>query len=164
MAERPLAQLMAGVGFRIHPSLVKTANPARLAEWRRVLDEYNDAADAVTTIEIALPPDDQVQLRVEQATGASVVRIAMKTLEPLLAEYGETIRHMVRIDREAPARGFEALDYAKRVVHDEGADVLRAQLRAVAPIAIDDARHLFTLVFLVASDLPEELVRYHRRH
>lgn len=161
---RALAELMAGVGFRIHPSLVKTANPSRLAEWRRVLDEYNDAGLASTIIEIALPPDDHLQLRVEQPAGASVARVAMRTLNPLLAEYGETIRHMVRIDREAPARGFEALDYAKRVVHDEGADLLRAQLRAIVSLEIDDARHLFTLVFLVASDLPEELVRYHRRH
>lgn len=155
---------MGDVGFRIHPALVKTANPARLAEWKRVLDEYNEAGDAPVVIEIALPPDDHVQFRVEQASGPTLVRVTTRTLEPLLAEYAETIRHMVRIDREAPARGFEALDYAKRVVHDEGADLLRAQLRAVVPLEIDDARHLFTLVFLVASDLPEELVRYHRRH
>ena len=56
------------------------------------------------------------------------------------------------------------IDYAKRIVHDDAAAFLRESLADVVQMDLSDARRLFTLIFLVGTDLPETLVRYHRRH
>jgi uncharacterized protein (UPF0262 family) len=81
-----------------------------------------------------------------------------------VAEYTATISQLAHVDREAPVRGFEALDYAKRVVHDDAAAALKDALASVVRMDLADARRIFTLFFLLATDLPEELVRYHRFH
>ena len=161
--------------IRLHGALWKTVPSTRADEWRRALDELNhsntieaesiDAGDE-PALEIVRPPDGSYQLRVYRDGFDLIERI---TLDPerlgyLFDEYGATIRQMVHVDREAPVRGFEALDYAKRVVHDEAADFLMDTVAQKLSVELRDARRLFTLIFLVGTDLPEKLVRYHRMH
>jgi uncharacterized protein (UPF0262 family) len=66
------------------------------------------------------------------------------------------------------SRDWESLDYAKKLVHDEAGGRIRKALRPhlVEGEAVDLklARRLFTIVFLVAQDLPAELVTRHRSH
>jgi hypothetical protein len=156
---------VVNVDLLVHPALWRTAAPERAADWRRVLEEFNvSRARGLETvsIEIVELPELGVAMRVGEE--GALVTLPGPERDRHFADYGETIAHMVRLDREAPVRGFEALDYAKRTIHDEAAGWLIDVLRPVAVLDLPVARRLFTMLFLVASDLPEELVRYHRRH
>lgn len=160
---------------RLHGGLWRSVPAARREEWVRSLDELNAGNDLALlapsaadepALEIVRLPSGAFQLR---AYTDAFERAGAVTLDPdrvamLFAEYSTTIRQMVHVDGDAPARGFEALDYAKRVVHDEAGDYV---LEALAPLVYcdkEDARRLFTLLFLIGGDLPENLVRYHRFH
>jgi uncharacterized protein (UPF0262 family) len=61
-------------------------------------------------------------------------------------------------------RDWEALDMAKKGVHDEAGMRIRKALRPHLEVDLKLARRIFTLVFLVVSDIPAELVKRHRRH
>ncbi len=159
---------------RLHGALWKRVPEPRAAEWRRALDELNIANDiemvgdpvSEPALELVRPPDDSFHVRVyrDGFELVSSVELDVAAVEGFFEEYSATIRQMVHVDREAPVRGFEAIDYAKRVVHDEAASFLRESLEQTVQMDLPDARRLFTLIFLVGTDLPEALVRYHRRH
>lgn len=160
---------------RLHGSLWKTASPRRAEEWHRALDELNahngiafaDGAPCDdAAIEVVCPPDGSYLIRTwsDGIRPGATITLAAAQLAEHFDDYGTTIRQMVHVDREAPVRGFEALDYAKRVVHDEAAAFISESLAPLVMMDLADARRLFTLVFLVGTDIPEELVRYHRMH
>jgi hypothetical protein len=161
------------IEVRLHGALWKRAAEKRADEWRRALAEINatNAARLVApvedpSLEFVRPPDGSFRVRV-YASGYELVEehvLDPARVQELFDDYGATIRQLVHVDREAPVRGFEAIDYAKRVIHDEAAAFLRESLQSVVLLDLADARRLFTLVFLIGTDLPEELVRYHRRH
>lgn len=161
---------------RLHGALWKEVGAARAAEWRRSLDEVNahnalrarpafDLGDE-PALELLRRPEGHycVRLYRDGTERAHEVALDPQQIAGFFAEYAATIERMVHVDREAPARGFETLDYAKRLVHDEAAGWLRDAMDACLACTLDDARRLFTLLFLVGTDLPEALVRYHRRH
>lgn len=159
---------------RLHGALWKRVTSTRAEEWRRALDELNQdnsitpVGDAIEepAIELVRPPDGSYHIRIYQEGFDRVgsVELDRTSMESYFSDYSATISQMVHVDREAPVRGFEAIDYAKRVVHDEAAGFLRESLEGLVDIDLADARRFFTLVFLVGTDLPEALVRYHRRH
>ena len=161
--------------IRLHGALWREASPARRREWERSLEELNagngleavglSAADE-PALELVRLPDGTFQARTYRGAfdRHATVALDISGLAPLFDDYAATIRQMVHVDSDAPVRGFEALDYAKRVVHDEAAEFLARSMGAIANVPFEDARRLFTLIFLIAGDLPEELVRYHRRH
>jgi len=161
------------VEVRIHGALWREAVDSVAEEWRRTLRELN-ASNAIAfvdaaedpALEIVRPPSGAFVLRLyaEGYQRLAEVDITSPALQAHFEEYALTIRHMVRIDREAPARGFEALDYAKRVVHDEAAAYLIEATQGLLRLNLADARGLFTLLFLVGSDIPAAWVRYHRAH
>jgi uncharacterized protein (UPF0262 family) len=165
------------IEVRLHGALWKSATASRSEEWRRSLTELNTlnallvlgpqwaSADDVA-LELVRPPTGEFVFRlyVDGWTCVATMPLPADAIGTAFSEYDTTIRQMVHVDKQAPVRGFEALDYAKRVVHDEAAAVIIAALDEVLETSLDDARRLFTLVFLVGTDLPESLVRYHRRH
>lgn len=159
---------------RIHGALWKRATTRRAGEWRHSLEELN-ASNAIepvdgtiedAALELVRPPDDGYRIRLYRDGFDLVEDIELDRgmVQGFFDEYAATIRQLVHVDREAPVRGFEAIDYAKRVIHDEAASFLRETLDGVVRLELSDARRLFTLIFLVGTDLPEALVRYHRRH
>lgn len=160
------------IELRLHGALWRTVGAERSREWTRALDEFNATNGATTTLadrawlELVEPPDGPVQVRLHDEDHVEVgrVQLARDVLAEHLDEYGAVIRQMVHVDREAPVRGFEALDYAKRIVHDEAGAWLVEALEPLARLDLADARRLFTVLFLVETDLPEHLVRYHRMH
>lgn len=159
------SEFVVNIDLLVHPSLWRSASAERAADWRRVLEEFNVARNRsreTVTIEIVELPEHGVAMRIGEE--GSIVTLPQAEREQHFSDYGDTISNMVRIDREAPVRGFEALDYAKRTIHDEAAAWLMELLRGRVELDLATARRLFTMLFLVASDLPEELVRYHRRH
>lgn len=159
---------------RLHGALWKRVGEHRAAEWRRALDELNLANEIALVgeaveepaLELVRPPDGSYHVRVYRDGFELLADIALDpaSVADFFDEYGATITQMVHVDREAPVRGFEAIDYAKRVVHDEAAGFLRETLEQTVTMPLSDARRLFTLIFLVGTDLPEAMVRYHRRH
>jgi hypothetical protein len=160
---------------RVHGSLWGAASPARAAEWRRAIAEFNAdnavASDSIApapgaAIELVRPPGGFFHVRIYGDPNELVATVPLEppTVEAHFREYAETIRHLRRLDLEAPVRGIEAVDYAKRVVHDEAGDYLRKALRPWVTVSVDDARRLFTLLFLVGSDLPDDALGFHRRH
>lgn len=160
------------IELRLHGALWRTVAPARAREWTTALDEFN-ATNAATSphaerawLELVRHPDGLVQLRLHGEDHAELGRVDLDraALAEQLDEYGGVIRQMVHVDRDAPVRGFEALDYAKRVVHDEAGAWLVECAEPLAHLDLADARRLFTVLFLVETDLPEHLVRYHRMH
>lgn len=159
--------------LRLHGAIWRSADDRRDA-WKRALDELN--ADNV----LRAPPwdDDDLSLEIVRLpSGAFLLRLYKDVFERLgevaldidalhtvFQDYAQTIRHMVHVHEDAPARGFESLDHAKRVVHDEAAVVIRDAMTPLIEITDDDARRLFTLLFLIGGDLPEEMVRFHLYH
>ena len=75
-------------------------------------------------------------------------------------ERDEVIERIVAAD----SGRFDALDYGKKIVHDEGGETLSELLEDLVKLELSTARHLFTLLFLLRTDLPGQVVRYHRRH
>lgn len=160
---------------RLHGGLWRSVQAARRDEWVTSLDELNggntlalvDVADAdEPAMEIVRLPSGAFHLRTYADAFERVGEVTLDSerLEALFADYSTTIRQMVHVDGDAPARGFEALDYAKRVVHDEAGEFVVQALAPIVQCGKEDARRLFTLLFLIGGDLPANLVRYHRFH
>ena len=160
------------VEVTLHGALWRGAEEARREEWRRMIEEINadnevdPRAPGEFSLELVRLPGGSFQWRLNRDFFERVDAVVLDEarLDVLFEDYASTIRQMVRMDRDAPARGFESMDYAKRVVHDEAADYLLGALQPMVSLRAEDARRLFTLIFLVGGDLPAELVRYHRAH
>lgn len=162
------------IELRLHGAIWKNGGDRR-QEWQRTLDELN--ADNGLIPLVGEPSDDVSLEIVRLPSGAFLFRlyedvferlgevaVSFEDLEQLFSDYAQTIRHMVHVEQDAPVRGFESLDYAKRVVHDEAGSFIETALSSLLTLTKDDARRVFTLLFLIAGDLPERLVRFHRFH
>lgn len=159
--------------LRLHGAIWRSQD-ARRDAWERALDEFN--ADNVVTA--PQWPDKDLSLEiVRMPTGAFLLRLYedvferlhefrldQQALHDVFEDYAQTIRHMVHMHEDAPARGFESLDHAKRIVHDEAAALMQQSVQPILNLPSDDARRLFTLLFLIGGDLPEHLVRFHLYH
>ena len=160
---------------RIHASLWNGISELRAAEWRRTLGEINSANRFVpvsfspgseSALELVRPPRAGYQFRVYRDVDeiAATVQLAPTETDAFVAEYSSAIQHMLGLRSGADPQGLEAVDYAKRVIHDEAAAYMREVTRPALGMTLEDARRLFTLVYLVASDLPDEaLGLLHRR-
>lgn len=158
----------------LHGALWRAASPGRADEWRRVLDELAqmnsiaavDAEVSGAALELLQTPDGEWQFRLlhDGVRRGATCPIPGGLFETHLDEYRTIIERLAHMGRDAPVRGFEALDYAKRVVHDDAAATLMEALQGLVRMELVDARRLFTLFFLASTDLPESLVRYHRYH
>ena len=112
-------------------------------------------------------------LTVHQGTGKSIeihitgtgdfppIVLSESTLKPHFRDYRRVIEHLVR-STSTGTRQMETLDYAKKLTHDEAGEMVQDSLEPHVTISHAQARRLFTLIFLVASELPEPLVTKHR--
>lgn len=158
--------------FRIAEALWDGARKDREEEWSHALLDLNAEHDGhLPMITIGRRDDGGAELVVTRATadGAGqedvAVALTFDMLRDNFRDYREVIGRLARADAGAwGMRDWETLDYAKKLVHDEAGGRIRRALRPVLPIDLKLARRLFTLVFLVAADIPAELVTRHRRH
>lgn len=162
------------IELRLHGAIWKGAGERR-GEWQRMLDELN-AENSLASVQALEAEDLSIEIvRMPSGTFAfrlyadvferlDTVTLDAEVLDTHFRDYAQTIRHMVHVQSDAPARGFESLDYAKRVVHDEAGELMQSALSLMLTMTKEDARRLFTLLFLIAGDLPEHLVRFHRFH
>lgn len=151
--------------FRLDPRLYEGATAAREQEWRLALTDLNRDADGEEpTLTVTRRPDGLVELLVSGRPGAREDRIALtrELMRSHFRDYRQVIERLAR-SQSAELAALETLDYAKKVVHDEAGEVLARVLSTAVALPHALARRLFTLVFLVSTELPEALVRRHRR-
>jgi uncharacterized protein (UPF0262 family) len=138
----------------------------RISEWKRALQELSQ--------ESAIKPKKQLQNpKLEILTRGDLgftfrlhadgelainVEVRKRHLQPYFESYREVIEHLLKPNS---TYGFEALDYGKKLAHDEAAEFLQAALRDHLEIAHATARRLFTLLFLLGNDIPWAQVRTH---
>lgn len=103
------------------------AGPYRLLmairDRRLVVDIAQESGDKVTEFHLSLGPLRQV----------------IKDYDQICASYFEAVKRL-------PPSQIEAIDMARRGIHNEGARVLQERLEGKAEIDLDTARRLFTLI------------------
>lgn len=106
--------------------------PYRLAlairDRRLVFDIAADAGDRVAEFHLSLGPFRQV----------------VKDYFQICESYFEAVKHL------APSQ-IEAIDMARRGIHNEGARVVQERLDGKAALDIDTARRLFTLICVLQT-------------
>ncbi|HRE92082.1 MAG TPA: UPF0262 family protein [Myxococcota bacterium] len=154
--------------FRIDDALWDGNRPDREREWQDALLDLNlehDGHPPVLTLGRAA--DGGATITIERATGeVNAVHLSFDLLRDPFRDYREVIARLARADGGSfGMRDWESLDYAKKLVHDDAGHRLRKALRPhLEHIDMKLARRLFTIIFLVAVDLPAELVTRHRQH
>jgi uncharacterized protein (UPF0262 family) len=91
-------------------------------------------------------------------------RLLWSSLRIPLKEYQEVIEGIVQVGTAGGRGRYEAMDYGKKVVHDEAGELLQELLEEIVEIPLSTARRLFTLLFLLKTELPSHMVQYHRSH
>lgn len=158
---------------RLHVSLVRDLGRGRLAEAERVMAEYapweetravGEGCASAETLEVVRLPEGELELRLLDRDGAALRRIRVDGdgLRKCFAEYHEAIRAMEEIGRTMPAHSAEAIEYARRVVHDESALWLRKQVRPDLDLSLHNARGLFTLIFVACAEQGDAAIPAHR--
>ncbi len=160
--------------FRIADGLWDGVRPEREREWQHALMDLNAEHDGHAPVfTIHRREDGGAAIVLAFSEGDErVAELSFDLLRDPFRDYREIIARLARADGGTLGmRDWESLDYAKKLVHDEAAarirKALRPHLAAVEGhlgIDLKLARRLFTLVFLVACDIPAELVTRHRRH
>lgn len=157
--------------FRIADTLWDGTRPDREEEWRHALLDLNhehDGEPPLLTFDRA--EDGGAVVRIERAEGPpSEIGLSFDLLRDPFRDYREVIQRLARSSAGAfGSREWESLDYAKKLVHDDAGlrikKALRPHLREGEVVDLKLARRLFTLIFLIAQDLPRELVTRHRGH
>lgn len=94
-----------------------------IRERRLVVDIAQENGERVTAFHLSLGPFRQV----------------VKDYDQICASYFEAVKRL-------PTSQIEAIDMARRGIHNEGARVLQERLEGKAEIDLDTARRLFTLI------------------
>jgi uncharacterized protein (UPF0262 family) len=94
-----------------------------IRERRLVIDVASEAAEPLTAFHLSLGPFRQV----------------VKDYYQICGSYFEAVKRL-------PPSQIEAIDMARRGIHNEGARILQERLDGKAEIDIDTARRLFTLI------------------
>lgn len=153
--------------YRIDPTVLSRITSDRRRELEEALLDLEAEDDGQPpTVVVGVLPDGGLAFAVEAADGGvTAVPLPYTRVARLFREYRDVIQRLARSDLGSfGMRDFETLDYAKKLVHDEAGALLKKTLRTAASLDLAQARRLFTLTFLLSSDLPEEVIRTHRRH
>ena len=148
--------------FRIEPTLYGTVSESREREWQLALTELNyDVDGEPPTLMVCRREDGGIDVRIENDTVIGVIAMSYDRLKRHFRDYRRVIEQLVR-STSTGTRQFETLDYAKKLVHDEAGDTVAEAFEGHIELGHDTARKLFTLIFLLTSELPEALVTRHR--
>jgi uncharacterized protein (UPF0262 family) len=99
----------------------------------------------------------RVRLRVEESRLAielidvsdqevDTIRIGLTRFRRLIRDYFQICESYFRAVRSSDPRGLEAIDMARRGIHNEGAELLTECLEGKVEVDFDTARRLFTLI------------------
>lgn len=87
-----------------------------------------------------------LDVRLEDGLGQAKVLMSLTPLRKIIKDYFLICENYYKAIRSAPPSQIEALDMARRALHDEGATTLRERLAGKIETDFDTARRLFTLV------------------
>jgi uncharacterized protein (UPF0262 family) len=144
-----------------------TTTPAREQEWQQALMDINVKHDGEPPdITLARRDDGGATLHLSGLSEVTIeVALSFDMLRDHFRDYRDVIARIARATAGSfGMRDYEALDMAKKGVHDEAGLRIRKALRPHLEIDLKLARRIFTLVFLVLADIPADLVTRHRRH
>lgn len=85
-------------------------------------------------------------ITLEDATPHGKVHLSLTPLRKVVKDYFLICESYYKAIRTAPPHQIEALDMARRALHDEAARTLQARLEGKIETDFDTARRLFTLV------------------
>jgi uncharacterized protein (UPF0262 family) len=147
---------MALRDFRIDEDTWASATPLRRAEWRTAIDDLRDAALSPRfTGRYALLTADASAMRLDFLDDVGdvheTVTVPLTVLEPHVKEYLAIIRRLDEGAGHREASWIEAVDMAKKVVHDTAGRALAERL----PDFSDDLeahRRLFTMFLSLIVD------------
>lgn len=142
---------------------LRQASPLQATEWRVLVDELSRAelrgesgVDAI----VVERTNAFARVRLEGPTGVvRAVDVGTPMILSLFDEYAGTVRQMM--DSSLPLPRIEALDMAKKVVHDRAGRTLRVLLPELVG-DLEAFRRLFSLFVAMRVD-PSEMSRA-RRH
>jgi uncharacterized protein (UPF0262 family) len=152
--------------LRIAEDTWSRGTAARKSEWRLAVSEvvqegvFEVPAGAGAGAFTALIEVDDAAARLRVSLGGGgggggggevVEELPLATLKPLADEYMQVCVEMGRLGEGANSPKLEALDVAKRLVHDEAGDTVRSLLRTARPDHAT-ARRLFTLLVTLLYD------------
>lgn len=87
-----------------------------------------------------------LDIALEDGTPHGKVLLSLAPLRKTVKDYFLVCENYYKAIRTAPPYQIEALDMARRTLHDEGARELQARLEGKVETDLDTARRLFTLV------------------
>lgn len=87
-----------------------------------------------------------LDIALEDGTPHGKVLLSMAPLRKTVKDYFLVCENYYKAIRTAPPHQIEALDVARRTLHDEGARELQQRLDGKVEIDFDTARRLFTLI------------------
>jgi uncharacterized protein (UPF0262 family) len=112
-----------------------------------------------------------VTLRVEEgrlaievadaAGGRETIRLGLARFRRPVRDYFAICDSYFKAVRGDGARGIEAIDMARRALHNEGAELLRDCLAGQVEVDFDTARRLFTLICMLHIRQPTTAVDSH---
>jgi uncharacterized protein (UPF0262 family) len=87
-----------------------------------------------------------LDIALEDGTAPSRMTLSLTPLRKTMKDYFLVCENYYKAIRTAPPHQIEALDMARRTLHDEGATELQKRLKDKVETDFDTARRLFTLV------------------
>ena len=137
----------------------RCATRARRAEWLLAISELVEeavlqTADDVETLRAQIVVESaEISVFFVDRRGADVGRLTVTrlTIAPVFREYMKILRTLSQGDLAEVSPHYEALDIARRLVHDDAAELLQRHSEAVQPDR-STARRLFTLLVLLTHD------------
>lgn len=137
----------------------RCATRARRAEWTLAISELVEEAVLRTSAAVDalrayfLIESSAVSVSFVDARGVEVGRLAVNrlTIAPVFREYMKILRSLSQGDLAEVSPHYEALDIARRLVHDDAAELLQRHSAAVYPDQ-PTARRMFTLLVLLTHD------------
>lgn len=152
--------------FRVHSALREAAGSRRRLEWDLALRDLNhDAPDDGQALTVYQGRPAGIQLAIT-GLGADpiIAELTEEALSPHFRAYDDIIRGIAAASSGDGMRSLETLDYAKKLIHDEAGELVQEALEDHVELDLATARRLFTLMFLISTQLPERLVTFHRVH
>jgi uncharacterized protein (UPF0262 family) len=143
--------------LRIDEATWKSGTPLRRAEWKSACDDllaeysFGDAATNRHVLVSSKPGVALFEVLDDEGFAVSTFEITQASLQTPITEYLDIIRRMDKSAQDRDASWFEAVDMAKKVVHDQAARVL---LSSVPDLSSDlgTLRKVFTLVLSLFVD------------
>lgn len=91
-------------------------------------------------------------LRSEEDAPCAEFHLSMGPLRQVVKDYFQICESYFEAVRRLPPAQIEAIDMARRGIHNEGARTLQERLDGKAEIDIDTSRRLFTLICALIAD------------